>query len=107
LEEELQRLPAKFRAPLLACFHEGRTQDEAARELGWNVRTLRRRLAKGREMLRSRMEFRGATLTAGLFAAMLAPSAADAALPAALRDLTLAAVLGGPATEPVRALVRG
>src|SRR5262245_47103146 len=48
LEEELQRLPARFRGPLLACYHQGRTQDEAARDFGWHVRTLRRRLAKGR-----------------------------------------------------------
>src|SRR5205814_1869858 len=56
LEEELRRLPAKFRGPLLACYHQGRTQDEAARDFGWHVRTLRRRLAKGRELLRLRME---------------------------------------------------
>ncbi|HKA07110.1 MAG TPA: RNA polymerase sigma factor, partial [Gemmataceae bacterium] len=60
LDEELQRLPADCRAPLLACYHGGRTQDEAARELGWSVRTLRRRLERGRELLRLRMARRGA-----------------------------------------------
>ena len=107
LEEELRRLPPKFRGPLLACYHQGRTQDEAAHDFGWHVRTLRRRLAKGRDLLRLRMERRGATLTGGLFAAALAPSVADGALPSALRDITLTAVLGGTASEPVKELVRG
>ena len=71
LDEELQRLPADYRAPLLACYHRGRTQDEAARELGWSIRTLRRRLERGRDLLRARMARRGATLSAGLFAAAL------------------------------------
>src|SRR5262245_7271809 len=62
LDEELQRLPADCRAPLLSCYHRGRTQDEAARELGWSVRTLRRRLERGRQLLRTRMARRGITL---------------------------------------------
>jgi RNA polymerase sigma factor (sigma-70 family) len=44
LEEELSRLPRWYQAPLLACYLQGRTQDEAARELGWPLATLRRRL---------------------------------------------------------------
>jgi RNA polymerase sigma factor (sigma-70 family) len=107
LEEELARLPARFRAPLLACYYRGQTQDEAAKELGWSERTLRRRLAEGRDLLRKRLERRGATLTAGLFAAALLPSGVDAALPAALRDATLATVLGDAPAAPVRELVRG
>src|SRR5262245_15562192 len=46
LDEELRRLPERYRAPLLACYLEGRTQDEAARQLGWSVGTLRRRLER-------------------------------------------------------------
>src|SRR5580700_4226731 len=107
LEEELQRLPARFRAPLLACYYRERTQDEAAGELGWNVRTLRRRLEKGREILRQRLERRGATLTAGLFAAVLVPSAVDAGLPPALRTSTLTAVGGGTTSTAVNELARG
>jgi RNA polymerase sigma factor (sigma-70 family) len=107
LEEELQRLPARYRAPLLACYYRERTQDEAARELGWNVRTLRRRLEKGREILRQRLERRGATLTAGLFAAALVPSAVDASLSPALRESTLSAVGNGTTSATVSELTRG
>ncbi len=37
LDEELQQLPDGQRAPLLLCYLEGRTQDEAARQLGWSI----------------------------------------------------------------------
>ena len=44
LNEELQRLPAHYQAPLLLCYWEGRTQEEAARQLGWSAGTLKGRL---------------------------------------------------------------
>jgi RNA polymerase sigma factor (sigma-70 family) len=81
LDEELGALPDAYRAPLVACFLEERTQDEAARELGWSLSTLRRRLERGKELLRARLTRRGATLAGGLFAGILAPSAALAVPP--------------------------
>ncbi len=92
LDEELQRLPERERAPLLLCYLEGRTQDEAAKHLGWSLRTLQRRLETGRESLRSRMTRRGATLGAGLFAGVLAPSA-RAALTSTLRQSVVGAAM--------------
>jgi RNA polymerase sigma factor (sigma-70 family) len=89
LDEELQRLPERWRAPLLACYLEGRTQDEAARELGWSLSTLRRRLARGRELLRVRMSRRGATLSASLFAGVLAPRSLAASVPVGLIQATV------------------
>src|SRR5262245_44327760 len=50
-DEELARLPERFRAPLVLCYLEGRTRDEAAQELGWGLATLRGRLERGRELL--------------------------------------------------------
>lgn len=78
VDEELARLPEENRAALVACFLREQTQDEAARELGWSLSTLRRRLERGKELLRARLTRRGATLSAGLFAGMLAPSASAA-----------------------------
>jgi RNA polymerase sigma factor (sigma-70 family) len=89
LDDELQRLPERYRLPLLLCYLEGQTQDEAARQLGLSLSTLRRRLEKGRESLRARMTRRGATLGAGLFASFLISSAARAALTADLRHAVL------------------
>jgi RNA polymerase sigma factor (sigma-70 family) len=94
LDAELRRLPERYRAPLLLCYLEGRTQDEAARQLGWSLSTLRRRLESGRDLLKARMALRGATLGAGLFAGFLAPSTARAALTAELRRAVLSAATG-------------
>jgi RNA polymerase sigma factor (sigma-70 family) len=86
LDEELAELPAANRASLVACFLEERTQDEAARQLGWSLSTLRRRLERGKELLRARLLRRGVSLAAGLFAGALAPTA-RATVPSRLIDL--------------------
>jgi RNA polymerase sigma factor (sigma-70 family) len=81
LDEELAALPDDCRAALVACFLEERTHDEAAKQLGWSLSTLRRRLDRGKELLRARLTRRGATLAGGLFAVSLAPSARAAVPP--------------------------
>jgi RNA polymerase sigma factor (sigma-70 family) len=89
LDHELGRLPDRYRAPLVLCYLEGQTQDEAARQLGWSLNTLRRRLARGRRLLEARLRGRGVTLPAAL-AGLLAGGAV--AVPAHLRAATLAAI---------------
>lgn len=89
LDDELERLPERLRSPLLLCYLEGRTQDEAATHLGWSLSTLRRRLEDGRALLRSRMVRRGATLGAGLFAGFLAPGVVRGALTHELKQSIL------------------
>jgi RNA polymerase sigma factor (sigma-70 family) len=80
VDEELHRLPARFRGALLLCYAEGRTRDQAAQELGWSRRTLQRRLEQGLELLRRRLVQRGVTLSAALVVAGLSHSSAEAAL---------------------------
>src|SRR5262245_28043277 len=63
IDEELGRLPERCRAPLVLCYLQGQTQDEAARQLGWSKATLRRRLGRGRELLRLRLARRGLSLS--------------------------------------------
>jgi RNA polymerase sigma factor (sigma-70 family) len=59
VHEELARLCEGDRAPLVLCHLEGRTQDQAAAELGWSKSTLRRRLRRGEARLRVRLARRG------------------------------------------------
>jgi RNA polymerase sigma factor (sigma-70 family) len=88
IDEELQRLPQKQRLPLVLCYLEGLTQDEASRRLGWPRGTLKRRLEAGRERLRLRLTRRGVTLGAGLFAVALSESAIKGAVSLTLRNAT-------------------
>src|SRR5438067_5723997 len=60
--EEVQRLPARYRAPVVACYFEARTHEEAAGHLGWSKGTLAGRLARARELLRRRLARRGVAL---------------------------------------------
>jgi RNA polymerase sigma factor (sigma-70 family) len=110
LDEELRRLPERFQAPLLLCYLEGKTRDEAAQELGWSLGTLRGRLERGREMLRSRLTRRGLTLPAALLASLLTQQTVSAVLPATLtvnivKSVTLVAAGQATATGIISARV--
>jgi mono/diheme cytochrome c family protein len=71
LDEELDRLSTKHRAPLILCFLEGQTRDEAAARLGWSLSTLKRRLERGRQLLAARLTRRGLSLGVTLVGAGL------------------------------------
>jgi RNA polymerase sigma factor (sigma-70 family) len=75
LHAELDALPDRYRLPLLLCYLEGKTRDEAAAALTLSPGTLKGRLERGRRILRDRLERRGVTLSAGLLAAVAAGAA--------------------------------
>jgi RNA polymerase sigma factor (sigma-70 family) len=89
LDDELARLPEKYRAALLCCYLEGKTQEEAAAQLGWKPRTLKARLASGRALLQARLARRGITPAAALGGSCLAHDAVSAGVPAALVRATV------------------
>jgi len=66
LDEELNRLPKRHRAPLVLCYLEGKTHEEAADELGCPIGSMSWRLGRAREALRRRLVRRGLTLSVGL-----------------------------------------
>jgi len=59
LDEEVHRLPTKFKLPVLLCYFEDLTRDEAADRLGWSLSTVKRRLDQARERLKVRLLRRG------------------------------------------------
>jgi RNA polymerase sigma factor (sigma-70 family) len=105
LYEELDRLPERYRAPLLLHYLEGKTQEETARQLGWAKGTLKGRLERARVILRARLTRRGLAPGAALLATVLCAEPA-AAVPAALLGATAraasAAASGGLAALPAR-----
>jgi RNA polymerase sigma-70 factor (ECF subfamily) len=94
LDEELSRLPAKYRLPLVLCHLEGQTHEEVARRLGCPRETVTTRLVRARERLRRRLVRRGLTLSAGAGAALLTGDALTAAVPAALAETTVRSAAG-------------
>ena len=100
LDQEVNRLPEKYRVPIILCDLEGKTQKKAAALLGCPEKTLSSRLARGREMLAKRLARLGLVATAISLPAALAQNAALAA-PALIGSTVKAASLlaTGPAAS--------
>ncbi|MBY0527873.1 MAG: sigma-70 family RNA polymerase sigma factor [Gemmataceae bacterium] len=92
LDEEVNRLPEKYRLPVVLCYLQGRTSAEAAQELGWPHGTVMGRLARARDLLRRRLTARGLAL-AGATVESLLGQTAEAAVPLKLREAAIRSAL--------------
>ena len=99
VHEELDRLPERYRVPIVLCDLEGRTCEEAARHLGCPIGTIGSRLARGRERLRDRLARRGLVPAVGTLVAMLSTDSEGAGMPATLTKSTIRLGLGKAAGD--------
>jgi len=93
MHEELEMLPEKYRMALVHCYLEGKTHEQAARQLGWSKGTVRGRLNRGREMLRGSLTRRGLAVSAGLLTTALTAASAPLALSGPLAQGTVRAAM--------------
>jgi zinc protease len=85
IDDELDRLPSRYRTPVVLCDLEGQSHEDAAAQLGCPVGTVKSRLSRGRARLRSRLVRRGIAPSAAIFAST---TGTDAAVPINLVNQT-------------------
>jgi RNA polymerase sigma factor (sigma-70 family) len=108
LDQELNRLPDRYRLPIVLCDLEGRTRRDVARQFGIPVGTLSGRLTTARAMLAKRLARRGLVISGGALTAALTQASASACVPSPLLASTVVAataVAAGKSTELVSAEV--
>src|SRR5262249_14650767 len=106
LDEELQRLAERHRSPLILCYLDGQTRDEAPGRPGLTPAALRGGLERGRKLLGDRLNRRGLTLSAALTAAAVGEGVSQAALsPSLVLCLSKAATLFSSGESPAGGIV--
>jgi RNA polymerase sigma factor (sigma-70 family) len=93
LDEEIGRLPEKYRRPVVLCYLEGQTHEQAARRLCCSEGSVRGRLDRAREKLKTRLTRRGFAPAAGLTGSALAADMASAAVPSSWISGTVATLV--------------
>jgi RNA polymerase sigma factor (sigma-70 family) len=115
LDREIAALSESYRLPIVLCYFQGKSNEEAARLLGCPQGTLAARLSRARDQLRRRLTRRGWTLSGALLGAVLSDKAGSAAVPGALIGATVESALafvsstsvGAAASEKVVTLAEG
>jgi RNA polymerase sigma factor (sigma-70 family) len=105
LDEEVHRLPPRLKLPVLLCYFEDLTRDEAADRLGWSLSTVKRRLDEARERLKMRLLRRG--VVPGLLGATALLADRLSARVAPTLETACAGLAHEPPPATIRALVVG
>ena len=108
LHEEIDRLPDRYRAPVVLCDLEGRTHEQAARHLGWPIGTVKSRQSRGRERLRQRLLRRGLGSNAGLIgpSVLVPPALVDSTTSAVVHFVKAQAIVRGSAALLAQGVLR-
>jgi RNA polymerase sigma factor (sigma-70 family) len=94
LHDEVNRLPEKYRLPVILSYLEGKSNEEVARVLAWPVGTVKGRLSRARDLLRSRLTRRGMVLSAAFLCTALSRGELFAeSVPESLIDRTLSSAM--------------
>jgi hypothetical protein len=94
LHDEVNRLPEKYRLPVILSYLEGKSNEEVARVLNWPVGTVKGRLSRARDLLRSRLTRRGLVLSAAFLCTALSRGELFAeSVPESLIDRTLSSAM--------------
>jgi RNA polymerase sigma factor (sigma-70 family) len=118
LDQELNRLPRKYRDPLVLCYLEGCTHDQAAEQLRCPVGTVRSRMARGRDLLKRRLTRRGcmpvggmlcggASLPFGLGIESVPSALLSSTVRSALQTASFRAAGAATASAPILTLTQG
>ncbi len=106
LHSAIDRLPERYRAPLVLCHLEGLTHEQAAEQLGWPVGTIKSRMARGRDRLRERLHRQGFDPTAIPIIAALPPRVVNATARAAIKMIA-GQPIGGEIPASAVTLMKG
>jgi len=80
LHAEVDRLPERYRIPVILSYLEGKTNEEVAELLQWPVGTVKGRLSRARDLLRTRLLRRGLALSAAFIVTALSQETASASI---------------------------
>ncbi len=104
VHEEIDRLPERYRAPIVLCYLEGLTHEQAAGQLRCPVGTVGSRVVRARELMKARLLRRG--LTGAALGLASSPGPAPAAVPEAWARSAVATATGGSPSALAAALSR-
>ena len=108
LHEVIERLPEQLKSPVILCYLEGKTHNEAALQLSCSLTTFRGRLERGRQMLRKKLTERGLTFSDGLLPSLVCASTVPTSFCSSVVEVALTGANGaGLASAHVLSIARG